>query len=37
VTVGSGVVMVLVMLAVRMLRPGYTTPLDAPSTASMEA
>lgn len=37
VTVGSGVVMVLVMLAVRMQRPGYTAPLDVPSPAKVDA
>jgi MFS family permease len=28
VTVGSGVVMIIVMLSVRVLRPGFTVPLD---------
>ena len=36
VTVGSGVVMIVVMIAVRVLRPGFTEPLGASGDASQE-
>ncbi len=34
VTAGSGVVMILAMVAVRLLRPGFTEPLDEPRAAT---